>query len=50
VLGKRGAGAEQVREEEDKMLGLVPYKEPVNFFSQFFQHFSLHQILYNTLL
>jgi hypothetical protein len=41
VLGKRGAGAEQIGEEEDKVLGLVPYKEPVNFFLSFFNIFHI---------
>jgi hypothetical protein len=39
VLGERGVGAEQVGEEDDKVLGLVPYKEPVGFFPSFFNIF-----------
>jgi hypothetical protein len=36
VLGERRAGAEEVGENEDKVLGLLPYKEPVGLlFSQF---------------
>jgi hypothetical protein len=49
VLGKRGAGAKQVGEEEDKVLGLVPYKEPVNFFSVFSTFFTSPN-LYDALL
>jgi hypothetical protein len=30
--GERGTGAEGVLKQEDKVLGLVPYKEPVNFY------------------
>jgi hypothetical protein len=37
--GERGMGAEGVLEQEDKVLGLVPYKEPVNFY--FFLVFSI---------
>jgi hypothetical protein len=37
--GERGTGAEGVLKQEDKVLGLVPYKEPVNFY--FFLVFSI---------
>jgi hypothetical protein len=41
--GERGMGAEGVLEQEDKVLGLVPYKEPVNFFSSFFNIFYFNE-------
>jgi hypothetical protein len=30
--GERGIGVEGVLEQEEKVLGLLPYKEPVGFF------------------
>jgi hypothetical protein len=38
--GERGTGVEGILEQEEKVLGLLPYKEPVGFFFlPFFQHF-----------
>jgi hypothetical protein len=37
--GEDGAGAEWVREQEDKLLGLVAYKEPIGFSLGFYTIF-----------
>jgi hypothetical protein len=38
-----GAGAEWVRKQEDKVLGLVAYKELVRFFFWFLHHFHFNK-------